>query len=118
MATLQLAIMQSLVEQNWNWSTTLSNMAEGTMDRLATPASSDSQSQTALPTPERTPTHGAARAPTSDEICAGDQGIWHMSSSEFWPVLVLRQEMVPDSLRRSPEDESQVPVFLLAKDSM
>lgn len=80
---------------------------------VAQMASSD-EANGLLDEPGPAPTHSMKH---DDLIKPDEQGLWYRNSRDYWPVLVLRNDLVPDRIREDP-CEDKVPVFLINKNDM
>lgn len=100
--------MQDLAKPDWHWPTDLINMVAATdhdfpPDPARGPAVQSSSSKTRGPTPMH----------RDCKLKPDDQGICTSEDGQLWPVVVLRDDMVPDMLRPAepPASEGKVPVL-------
>lgn len=61
--------------------------------------------------------HSVNHDQANEQVKPDDQGIWHGEDDKIWPVVVLRDDMIPDALRRERADD-EVPVLSLQKNDM
>jgi hypothetical protein len=98
--------MQDLASSGWHWPTGLANMATATNHGFPRKTGPGLEIQPASPTTRvPTPMHG------HHELKPDDQGIWTGENGQIWPVVVLRDDMVPDMLRPTDPLEGRVPVL-------
>lgn len=81
---------------------------------VAPMASSDEHSVTAEE-PGPAPTHSTKH---ELQIKPDEQGLWRNKEGILWPVLVLRNELVPNMMRKRFLHEDEVPILLFNKNDM